>query len=190
MCDCGAGLHDVGEWNAGHGARWNHFRTVLTREVEGLRFFRACEVQKRGALHHHALVWSPVALAAGRLQEIALRAGYGCVMDLAPVEPGSRKFAYYVSKYVVKAVDSRESVPWVRSGLDYETGEIVGPLGPETYRTWSSSRDWGLTMKAIRADAAEWCRANLPDVDAQALEVVAAVLGGVPVDVDGPAPPG
>jgi hypothetical protein len=77
---------------------------------------------------------------------VALAAGYGCVVDVEPVR-SSEKAARYIAKYVTKASADRSVVPWER--LDLETGEVSGKS--PTYRLWSSSRRWGVTMKEIRA---------------------------------------
>ena len=149
VCPCTpAGGVDLNVWNAGHSARWNRLRTRLRQLHPGLQFFRGVEVQKRGALHHHSMTWSPTPLSVSEVRRLAMLAGYGHAVDLAPCEPGSRKAAYYVSKYVTKACDVRQSVPWV----DLGTGEIV----PGRYRTWSMSAEWGLTMATVTAQAAEY----------------------------------
>lgn len=147
---CGCHRHlagGLGLWNASSSQRWNRLRTALDREYPDMRFFRAVEIQDRGAVHLHLLWWTPVPVDLQRVQELALAAGFGCTMDYAPCEPGSRRAAYYVSKYVTKATDTRHTVPW--DVLDLDTGELVAV--PEArYRTWSSSRDWGITMKQLR----------------------------------------
>ena len=88
---------DLARWNASHSARWNRFRTAIRRDHPELQFFRGVEVQERGALHDHAMVWSPRPLAKRRLRELALAAGFGHSLDLAPAPPGSKRVAYYVS---------------------------------------------------------------------------------------------
>jgi len=104
----------------------------------------------RGALHRHALLVldSPADVLA--LHEWVTAAGYGCSMDLEPLVPGSRKYARYVAKYVTKSCDARADVPWLRVQLDRETGELEDKTDA-TFRTWSSSQSWGLTMAAIVA---------------------------------------
>jgi hypothetical protein len=141
---------DLHVWNTGHSARWNRVRTRLRQLHPDLQFFRGVEVQKRGALHHHSMTWSPTPLSLAEVRRLAVAAGYGHSVDLAPCVPGSRKAAYYVSKYVTKACDSRAEVPWV----DLVTGEVV----EGRYRTWSMSREWGQTMAQVRAIGAEYAR--------------------------------
>jgi hypothetical protein len=151
-CPCTpAGGVDLGEWNASHSRRWNHLRTVLRRDIPDLEYLRAVEVQGRGALHDHAIMWSPVPLTVLRIRPIAIRAGFGHSVDVAPIDPGSRKAAYYVGKYVTKSCDSREDVPWMADVIDCETGEVTRRNVSGRYRTWSSSRQWGITMKEVRA---------------------------------------
>jgi hypothetical protein len=159
VCECTpAGGVDLSKWNASHSRRWNHFRTVLRREVPQLEFFRGVEVQLRGALHDHAMVASPVELNEKALRRMAIAAGFGHSLDLAACAPGSRKAAYYVSKYVTKATDSRELVAWWGDVIDYETGEVTEGLVAARYRTWSMSRRWGSTMGEIRAEAAAYAQ--------------------------------
>lgn len=156
---------DLAAWNASHSRRWNHFRTLLRRELSpDAEYFRGVEVQQRGALHDHSMLWSPVALRVSRVRELAVRAGFGHSVDLVECRPGSKKAAYYVSKYVTKSTDQRHDVPWLPEGtadtgehlVDVGTGEILrrSPMGyGAPYRTWSMSRRWGLTMAAVKADA-------------------------------------
>lgn len=173
---------DLAAWNASHSARWNHFRTVLRQGVPELVFIRGVEVQQRGALHDHAIVHSPVPLDVEELRALAMRAGFGHSIDLAPIEPGSRKAAYYISKYVTKACDSRESVPWVAETVDELTGEIrVRPVTAR-YRTWSSSRQWGLTMAAVRSICAAQARARAERLRQESVALVAAQLDAQVLD--------
>jgi hypothetical protein len=151
VCGCETNLLcGLGIWNAKAGECWNRLRTSLMEDHPGLAYFRAVEVQKRGALHLHVIAWFPAAPNRLALQSSALAAGFGCSIDWAPAEPGSRRFAYYVSKYATKAGDSRTEVPWVAPVLDHVTGEIRPMLTNATYRTWSASRNWGLTMRECR----------------------------------------
>jgi hypothetical protein len=148
-----------------------------------VQFFRGVEVQARGALHDHSMVRSDVPLSKSDLRTMAMDAGFGHEVDLAPVEYGSKKAAYYVSKYVTKATDSRDEVPWLGEVVDEATGEVtVGPV-PGRYRTWSMSREWGQTMAQVRATAAVYARAKRSSAEAQAaadaLSVLTAVLGHV-----------
>lgn len=192
VCPCTpvAGV-DLPRWNAGHSARWNHFRTVLRREVPQLEFMRGVEVQDRGALHDHAMVWSPVPLRLQDVRKLAMRCGFGHSVDLAPCPPGSKRAAYYVAKYITKAVDSRGDVPWWGEELhdvDTVTGEMIYREGlvDARYRTWSMSRRWGLTMAAVKADAREYARAKAKAEEDQALDVLVSVLGGEIIATESP----
>lgn len=155
---CGCDKHMAsgpGVWNASAARRWNQLRTALAREYPGLIYLRAVEVQKRGVIHLHVIIWTPKPMALQRVQTLALAAGFGCNVQWAPCVPGSRQLAYYVAKYVTKATDSRDDCPW--DVVNTYTGEIIA-LPTARYRTWSCSRTWGMTMKqleeAIRLHAA------------------------------------
>lgn len=150
-CGCWKAARDgLERWNPSAAARWNHLRTLLDREYPGMVYVRAAEVQKRGALHFHVLLWSPKPVVLQRMRELAMRAGFGCSVDWAPCDPGSRRWAYYLAKYITKSTDERDHVPWKVERLNKRTGEIRLMHSTATFRTWSSSRDWGLTMKQIR----------------------------------------
>jgi hypothetical protein len=182
--DCPCRVEHLGEWNASHSKRWNHLRTLLRREYPDLEFMRGVEVQRRGALHDHVILWSASPIDIVAIQGLALRAGFGCSCDWAPAEPGSRKLAYYISKYVTKACDARDLVPWL--AVDLATGEILSDRA--TYRTWSMSRDWGLTMAQVRAVCAEFAaRAAAARLDGT-LAVLRDVLGAEPLALAGSPP--
>jgi hypothetical protein len=141
----------------------------MKAEYEGLQFFRGVEVQTRGALHDHAMVWSPVPLDRAWLRQVAMDAGFGHELDLAPCVPGSRKASYYVSKYVTKATDARETVPWTADYVNVETGVLERREGPGRYRTWSMSREWGTTMAEVRASAAAYALVKREQADKRVL---------------------
>lgn len=138
----------IAEWNASAAGRWNHLRTLLRREFPSLEFFRAAEVQKRSALHHHVLALSLEPIDAAVVQELALRAGYGCVLDVEHFADLT-KAARYLSKYVTKDAE-RNDCPWVVDKVDASTGELTR-CTRATFRPWSASRRWGLTMTQLRA---------------------------------------
>jgi hypothetical protein len=174
-CECTpAGGVDLGRWNASHSARWNHLRTLLRRELSpSLEYFRGVEVQGRGALHDHALMWSPVPLRKRDVKELAMRAGFGHSVDLVECVPGSKRASYYVSKYVTKSTDLRSAVPWWGQTVDYATGEVLdGLVDDAPYRTWSQSRAWGIKMAEARADA----RAYVAKLEAERDVAGAALL--------------
>jgi hypothetical protein len=146
LCDCHESApHGVGAWNRRASRRWNHLRTLIRREYPGAEFYRAVEPQKRGALHLHVILWSPIKPDPVVLQRLALQAGFGCNTRLDPckgAEDGAR-FANYVTKYVTKAIDDRSDLPW--DDLDTTSGELVA--AQPTYRPWSQSAGFGVRMK-------------------------------------------
>lgn len=177
ICPCTpAGGVDLARWNASHSRRWNHLRTSIRREYPDLEFFRGVELQLRGALHDHAMVWTPQPVSKRRLRELALAAGFGHSVDVAPITSPAQ-VGYYVSKYVTKATDARDDVPWWGEEVDYETGEVTEGLIPGRYRTWSMSRHWGLTMKAVRAEGLAFVQAQQAALETEALDLLARELG-------------
>lgn len=181
-CHCSVGV-DLGAWNASHSARWNRLRTALRKQHPGMQFWRGIETQDRGALHDHALVWSPTPLLEREVRRLAGLAGFGHELYMPPIQPGSKREAYYVSKYVSKACDQRAEVPWLAEVVDTETGEVTEALVPARYRTWSMSRDWGLTMAQVRTEAAEYAALMREKEDALALaDAMAALAAVLPAD--------
>jgi hypothetical protein len=147
----------LARWNADHSGAWNRLRLALSR-MGVASYFRGVEVQDgssradrrgRGALHDHVLLVVPAGVSLGveAVWRAALAAGYGCVLDLQPLE-SRQKAARYVSKYVTKAADRRELVPWFRERVDVATGEITEQTRA-TYRTWSKSREWACSMAEV-----------------------------------------
>jgi hypothetical protein len=118
-----------------------------------VQYFRAVEVQKRGALHLHVLIVAESAVTVEQLHELALASGFGCVLDLQAVTT-TRAVAAYLSKYVSKSADVRGEVPWLK--YDRLTGEILSDCA--TYRTYTTSQRWGCSMGQIR-DALRSARA-------------------------------
>lgn len=181
-CPCTpVGGVNLSQWNASHSRRWNHFRTLLRRRYPGIEYFRGIEVQTRGALHDHAMVWSPTPLRRPEVRRLAMNAGFGHSVDLAECALGSKRAAWYTSKYVTKATDMRAQVPWWGQSVDCETGEVTEGLMDGRYRTWSMSRHWGLSMKAVRAEARAWLLARQHAEDDAMIERVAAMFGDVQV---------
>ena len=191
-CPCtGDDGTDLAEWNAGMSAAWNRMRTKVKRDCPELQFLKAVEVQKRGALHLHVIVWSPVPLELPPLRRLAMHYGFGHSVDLAFIVPGSRKHAYYVAKYVTKACDSRSSVPWAVDDVDQETGEITRVQAPGRYRTWSASRGWGLTMRQVKdAIRAQQTRRLAALAALEPAAVGETPCGPVPVPASCDPPPG
>lgn len=151
LCACALPAGGLEEWNPAAGARWNVLRLALSRLCDGqLHYFRVVEIQKRGAIHLHILLRVPVGaqLDPYEVQRLALAAGFGCNVDLSPMS--DKRAARYVAKYAAKSYCERAEVPWKDEVLDKETGELR-TRQMAAYRTVSQSRDWGLTLKAIRA---------------------------------------
>ena len=150
------------EWNAGLGHRWNRFCQDLRRMLgEQFQYFKAAEVQSRGALHLHV----PIRLVVGstwnlpKIRRLAIAHGFGHSVDITPIrnEQGLR----YVAKYVSKSASMRSSVPWRR--IDQASGELR--LTP-TFKTWSASRSWGQTMASVKAEQATWAQVGGPAASA------------------------
>lgn len=151
VCGCDEGLAaGLGVWNAAASSHWNRLRTSLKRLYPGLEYFKAVETQTRGAIHYHLPIWSGTPMNAVEVQALALRAGFGCVIDLGAIATGDLRAAAYVSKYVSKATDTRDEVPWQADVVDEVTGEVRLMHTEARYRTWSASRGWGMTMRAVR----------------------------------------
>lgn len=169
---------DLAAWNGSLGCRWNRFAQALRRQLGiHVEYLRGVETQRRGALHEHVLFRVPAGsfrISRSRLASIRLLAiehGYGHELDLQVIS-GDRA-AWYVAKYVTKATDERASIPW----LNRRTGEVRrGPAEPlldeerllevddprslrATYRTWTASRRWGLTMTQLRQQQQTYARA-------------------------------
>lgn len=145
----GAGT-DLAAWNPDAAKCWNRLVTALRRFDSSIQFMRNTEVQKRGALHHHVIVLSSLPLTPNRVRKLAVRAGYGWMCDVAPLrgkEDRARTSAY-VAKYVTKASDERDGVPW--ESVNRETGEI---LTRATYRSWSRSQGYGIPMREVKRRA-------------------------------------
>lgn len=141
---------NIAEWNATAGQRWSHFVEDLRREFgRDLQFCKAAEAQERGAMHFHALVRScaDLASAKARIRQIAMKHGFGHEVDVRAARIGDE---WYCAKYASKSAADRAQVPW----LDLRTGELV--VGNPRLRVWTSSRKWGLTMKALRVIQSTW----------------------------------
>lgn len=172
VCDCTpVGGIDVGEWNATFTARMNRVLEGIRRGeasplVDGKRqavplsYAQAREPQDgkrradgcgRFALHLHGALYrsdgQALELDVRLLRRLVIRHGFGHELKLKPLSPSAG--ARYFAKYVADASDVRDSVPFGRDGL--------GRRRKATYRTWTASRNWAVTMKAVRAQqAAHW----------------------------------
>lgn len=147
-CECTPeGGVDLEEWNGRAVDRWNDLQRAIEREWGAFAYFKAVEVQNRGALHLHVLVRfrHRVVISVPRLRQLAMRHGYGHSVDVrANINLAA---AGYVAKYVSKSAAGRVHVPYRHR----QTGRTGG-----RWRTWTASRNWGATMRAIRQAQAEW----------------------------------
>lgn len=141
------------EWNGRAPKRWNEFMTELRRQVpHGVQFCGVWEEQKRGLLHRHALLWAP-GVSLQRMQELvkscALSYGFGPKSDVQAISGRDAREqarrAGYCAAYVTKGSERLVT-------LSPTTGE----LRRGGYRPWSASRQWGDTMKAVRAEQRAW----------------------------------
>jgi hypothetical protein len=157
-----------------------------------MEFFRCVEVQERGALHDHLLMVATTTVDVDRVRELAMRCGFGHAVDVKVI--GNRKAgaAHYAAKYVSKACDVRSEVPWAGDVMNLETGEITRGAVHARYRTWSSSRSWGLTMKLLRARQRECVLQHQEQLHDAALAVAVLIADQGLVKepaICGPAPP-
>lgn len=156
-CECTPdGGVELSTWNGECVARWNHLQRDLATlwGVERFEYFKAVEVQKRGALHLHVCirVASVVRVQRSSVRRLVIHHGFGHSMKLDALTAGDTGAASYCAKYVAKSCTERDVVPFVNC----RTGEI----GPGRWRAWSSSRRWGSTMKDIRAEQLAWRSLN------------------------------
>jgi hypothetical protein len=163
-CPCTpAGGIDLARWNGEASRRWNDFVTDLRRRWRlRVSYFRGVELQERGAIHYHVIV----RVTGGRmptlaqLRELAIAHGFGHALkvDALTGGQGRARAAGYVSKYVSKSSTERRRAPYVH--------RVTGEIGPGRWRTWSASRDWGLTMGALRRSQAVWATAKRAEAEA------------------------
>jgi len=155
MCDCTpAGGVDPAEFNTRLPRAWSDLITYVRRELGPLEYGKSMEVQGRRSvrtgrafLHIHALVRSAVDLGAHleRLRELVIDLGFGHSLKLVQAEA---RHAAYAAKYASGSVDERHQVEWL---VDGETVR-----GAPRMRTWTCSRKWGSTMKAIKQAEIAW----------------------------------
>jgi hypothetical protein len=150
---------DLAEWNRNAARCWNRWLTAFER-LTGVRpsYFRGVEIQDgkrridgigRGGIHYHVVLRVPVKISLAQVRKLAKDAGFGHQVKLDTIDPKSREWARYVSKYVTKTCDDRDVVPW--NVLDVETGELTS--GKATFRAYSQAKSWGISMRDIRAAA-------------------------------------
>lgn len=150
---------DLAQWNGRAVDRWNDLARALARAwgVERFEYFKAVEVQKRGALHLHVIVRLPAPrkLSKTRVRFLAIRHGYGHEVDVQAVNEAGAA-AWYVAKYVAKASSDRHEVPYVH--------RVTGEVGPGRWRTWTTSRMWGESMGSLKRRCRDHVRLNLAPV--------------------------
>lgn len=159
---------DLAAWNGSAGKRWNEFCKAVRRAYgEDVEFFKGAEVQRRGALHFHAIFkrrgGGVLAMTETSIRRLALTYGFGHSVDVQRFEPGH---AAYVAKYVSKSANDRRRVPWSGTRLlsrrvetlDGRRVDVRVPVdtGSPTYRTWSASRRFGEPMRLVRAAQAHF----------------------------------
>jgi hypothetical protein len=120
---------------------------------------------------------------------MALAAGFGCNLKLDVVQPGSRAHTYYLSKYVTKTADARAEVPWIADVCDEDTGELVPMQTDPTFRGWSQSRGFGITVKALKAHYQASAAAAADRLRALELDPSASLADLVPQPVGATGPP-
>lgn len=168
-CECTPeGGVDLAVWNGRGTTRWNHLLTDLRRTHHlTVSYFRAVELQRRGAIHYHVVI----RVTAGRplplrtMRRLAIHHGFGHEVKLDPLRdgPALARAAGYVAKYVSKSAGERGRAPYCHP--------VTGEIGAGRWRTWSSSRCWGSSMKELRAAQLAWvlaqraltARADRPD---------------------------
>ena len=159
---------DLARWHATLGQRWSWFMTDLRRTLDrhypgvDVQFFKAAEPQKREVAHFHVMMrLEGAALTQKRLHALmrllADRHGFGrqCAVDYVSLRDplGIARAAGYCAKYATKSADAFAETRM----LDESTGE----LRDGRLRSWSASRRWGSTMKALRQERIDWAREEL-----------------------------
>jgi hypothetical protein len=161
---------DLAWWNPLMGTLWSEFMAYLRRLVhEDVQYAVGREVQKRGALHCHAIVRCRKDLTSPKrkrqLRRIAMRQlrgrpgfNFGHEVDVQPIE--AEQAANYVVKYVTDEVhhDVDHALPWRK--VDLDTGEVIPRRSRIPYRRWSASRSWGLTMRQVVEAQCRWVQSG------------------------------
>lgn len=123
-------------WNGEASPNFNHLLQDLHREYGAFEYFRAVEVQERGLLHYHLVIKVKSAAVWNQsvCRRLATKHAFGSQVKL-DMRPALEKLGGYLAKYVSKSVSERRSAPM--------------PEG-KTWRVYSASRNWGMTMAQIR----------------------------------------
>ena len=153
---CKADRMDAARWNGQAPRRWNDWVTDMRRVLDvDVQYCGSWESQVRGLLHRHVLVYCP-GISAARYQQvgkrIAKRLGFGQQFDVEEVTGnGTEKLARvaaYIASYVTKCGDELATCASPR------TSEIV----QGSYRRWSASGKWGVSMAQIRQERVQWAQ--------------------------------
>lgn len=91
-------------WNATWARRFDRVRRSLARAAPGCEFVRVVELQKRGAIHVHAVFRGASSVSRSRVRRFVLSAGFGPRIDWAPVK-SSEGLAHYLAGYMAKSRD-------------------------------------------------------------------------------------
>ena len=147
-CECSTHLlpheESIAEWNATVSRRWNDFLTDLRRSVHGFRdvqFFRALELQERGALHIHVVLRLRGAAVIDddtrrQVTSIAMHHLFGHEVDIKKIGSGKLdqvQAARYVAKYVTKSKRMRIPLPLRKSCSCMPWDESQTPESPHDY---------------------------------------------------------
>lgn len=141
-------------WNGEAPRRFNDWMTDLRRVLDvDVQYSGAWETQVRGMLHRHVLVYCAgvtVQRFYDEAKRIAQRVGFGRQFEADPISGmDAREVAMtcgYVASYVTKCGDE------LATCISPRTGEIL----QGSYRRWSCSRRWGVTMKQVRQERVQW----------------------------------
>lgn len=192
ICPCTlVGGISIGVWNCSVTARLNRlFEAIKRGEASPLQhgrrvpvplaYFSGREAQQRGALHAHIPLvrtdGKALKLSPRLLKRLVMKHGFGHSMTLKDNGGDDGPIPGYVAKYVTDSADARADVPWVDS---------KGWRAKATYRTWSSSRSWGQTMKGVKAaQRSEWLQRHDPSAgEPEAIQPIYAFSASYATDL-------
>jgi hypothetical protein len=145
-------------WNGTAARRKSWFFTYLRRRLGPLEYFAVWEDQQRGVLHMHFVIRLARPTSTKRVRAAVRnsgrRWGFGSQYDVRAIKGETAgQAAWYVAKYSTKTADSISG----RLMLDPRTGELAPS---KRFRVWSSSRQWGDSMRTVRARQCAWAQAT------------------------------
>jgi hypothetical protein len=153
---CVATADSLARWNTGLAKRWSYFRMVVKRHLPAgadMTMCKSWELQKRGALHVHAMLrfeGCTFAEAEAALEWYRAHYGWGTEMKVDPVpvrdERQIARRAGYIAKYCSKGYDDLQDVPTIVNGLVQ-----CCRMSP-----FSKSRGWGLTLAECYHRRVDW----------------------------------